>query len=179
MIDACRALYTCRKCPFIWPAPEDWNATGNLQALATTFRLEMPLATEDGISIEGMSLVLEFAALSPHPGAAVLRHCPRTAYHLGRYDFGTAERHTNTRAIAAGVCGIPKIVNGSHVHPFALNAKLGIDAFRATGNGPPAAVPIDDTRTSFRARMRLVGVEFSITDLEEIPPPPYQGDLWR
>lgn len=179
MIDAWRTIYRCSKSPFIWPQREEWKPTGDLKVLTTTVKLEIPLASADGSSIEGLALILEFLAVAPQDGAAILRYTPRSSYHLGRFDFGIAERHSNSVAMAGGVQELSKIVDGSHMHPFDLSAKLGPDAFRSTRNGPPAAMPIDDSNTAFRARMRLVGAEFAIEDLAEIPPPPYQGDLWR
>jgi hypothetical protein len=139
----------------------------------------MPLARTNGVSIERLSLVLEFATLSPNNGAAVLVYEDRRQLHLGRFDFGAAEGHSNRRAISSGVTGLAALVKGSHVHPFGVNEALGRDAFLASKGTPPAAVAIDDRPPSFRERMRTISQEFSINDLDGIPPPPYQGDLWR
>lgn len=179
MINELARLYRCEKQMFTWPISEDWVDVRAERELFSTLQLNLGLADEDGVSIGGLSLVLSFDGQGGQNGGAVLRYCDRSNWHLGRFDFGAAESHSNRRALSMGCSGIPQLVRGAHCHPFGLNERLGIDAFRATSGCPPAATAIDDDPPSFRQRMRLVSQEFSIRGLEDIPPPPLQGDLLR
>ncbi|WP_152579325.1 hypothetical protein [Bosea sp. LC85] len=164
---------------FAWPLTEDWTDVRATLELFATLKLHLALADDSGVSIGGLSLMLEFDALGGRQGAAVLRFCDQSNWHLGRFDFGEEETHSNRRAISQGCSGVPALVRGSHCHQFGLNERLGADAFRATTGCPPAAIPIVDDPPSFRQRMRLVSAEFNIEGLDDIPPPPFQGDLLR
>lgn len=178
MLSRLGGLYRCQKQIFTWPSSEDWLPVRSSHDLFATARLTLPLADASSVSIEGLLLILEFDALGARTGAAVLRLGDRHDWHLGRFDFGEDETHSNRRAIKLGGRGLPPFVRGTHCHAFGLNEPLGIDAFQVSGS-LPAAVGISDIPPSFRQRMRLVSTEFNIDGLEDIPAPPLQGDLLR
>jgi hypothetical protein len=118
-------LYEQEKRLLAWPVQEDWIQNDSDNALLVRNKMHLPLADKDSISIEGMSLTLDFDALAPHDGGAILRLDRQRSWHLGRFDFGANETHSNSRAIAALGNVLPPLVRGSHVHPISINARLG------------------------------------------------------
>lgn len=173
------SLEVARKVSAAWAAENVGRWRQHRDPFATRCKLFLTLTTESGAAIPGCSVVLEFAVLPPYDGAAVLMYDEGRPHHLGRFDFGAAEIHSNTVARAAGVRGLEGMVRGSHVHPYRLNEPLGRAQFLTTRGKPPAACAINDSPPSFRQRMRLISQEFRIDDLDKIPPPLLQGDLWR
>jgi len=85
--------------------------------------------------------------------------------------------HSHKVKKTSGFRKLPAIIRGSHVHRFADNAKLGIDAF---GPGPSANLPVacalPEPLGSFRDFLRMVENEFRIDGLSEfLAPPGWQG----
>jgi len=101
----------------------------------------------------------------------------RAAVAIARVDAWPADPHMNTVARKiAKIRALPAQIDGSHVHRFRDNARIGVRAFKPPFN-LPAAAPIVEPLTSFRGFLRIVGQEFVIIGLEEFDPPPWQEYL--
>lgn len=68
---------------------------------------------------------------------------------------------------------IPAEIRGSHIHHFADNAKLGLEAFAPIGN-LPAARPVEMEPSSFREFARMIGATFVIDGVEVLDAPEWQ-----
>lgn len=67
-------------------------------------------------------------------------------------------------------------IEGSHVHPFDMNAKLGRDAFAPAGN-LPVAVPLDPEPESFAEFVAMVEALFKIDGTAQLRGPDWNGRL--
>lgn len=141
-------------------------------AAAETIEMIVPLATAEGVGLEGVRLQLvawpyrrlyDITGVLEVPGG-------RSFVAIARLDAWPPDRHMNVQARGfPGLGHLPAIVDGHHVHRFDDNAKLGMRAFGA-GNLPLAA-PVTARLESFRDFLRILGAEFHIDGLDEIPPP--------
>lgn len=93
--------------------------------------------------------------------------------NIARLDAWPADPHLNVKIRRHhGLQHLPPMIDGSHVHRFEDNARLGITAFHPYSN-LPAATPTPKL-TSFRDFLRIVGEEFGIDGLPGIDPPNWQ-----
>lgn len=138
---------------------------------AGRFILVVPLNDGAGVTIEGVRLRLHV------PTRRLEMDMTATMESLdwqgepcciARLDANPTSPHTNSYWRKLGVA--PRI-DGTHLHPFGLNAKLGREAF-APGNLPVAEAMDDDIR-NFRDFLRTVGKAFSIADTLNLPSPPW------
>jgi hypothetical protein len=97
----------------------------------------------------------------------------RRFVNIARVDAWPADPHLNLRTRHhSDLRHLPGVIDGSHVHRFEDNARLGISAFAPYSNLPIAA-PTEEL-TGFRHFLRIVGEEFGISGLPEIDPPNWQ-----
>jgi hypothetical protein len=68
---------------------------------------------------------------------------------------------------------LPAKIDGSHVHRFLDNERLGRTAFAPYDNLPIAA-PIQEDLESFRDFVRIMGTEFNIDGTDQIQAPDWQ-----
>jgi hypothetical protein len=138
---------------------------------------------EHGIGIEGVRLRLKAWAFHRNRDVTATLEVAvgKSFVTIGRVDGWPSSPHMNVRAVLKthGLKKLPQVLDGCHVHRFADNSKIGLQAF---GKGPegnlPAAVKIPNGLGSFRQFLRMVETEFSIEGLSEFPAPPgWQGML--
>lgn len=159
-----------------WPPQQPRKKVGTSDDLNTsaaeTIELTVPLADEHGVGLEGVRLVIaawpyrkleDITAVLQVPGG-------RSFTVIARMDAWAPDPHINARARNhPGLRYLPREVGRHHVHRFDDNAKLGLHAF-GTENLPLAA-PINDRLQSYRDFMRVLGAEFNIEGLDQLPPP--------
>lgn len=181
-----------RKTLLTWPAwsePEpplparaakpDRPKTDLTSVAAETTEVVIPLGNEQGIGIQGVQLRMNsWAYRRNHEVTATLEvGNGRSAVTIARVDGWPADPHFNTLARKfGGLKHVPASVNGSHVHRFRDNARIGVKAFRPPLN-LPVAIPVAEPLTGFRGFLRTVATEFVIMGLEEFDPPPWQEYL--
>jgi hypothetical protein len=181
-----REIVQQRKTILGWPAWSDPPALPSsktaptrrteLHSLAAeTIETLIPLADLSGVGLEGVRLGLNaWAYRRMHEVTATLEvpgH--RRFVNIARVDAWPADPHFNLRTRQhPDLRQLPPVIEGSHVHRFDENAKLGISAFAPYSNLPVAA-PIEEL-TSFRHFLRIVGEEFGIDGLPDIDPPNWQ-----
>jgi hypothetical protein len=184
-VDVARAPKTLISWP-AWSDPEPAPpatkplARSDLQTVAAeTTEVVIPLGDKHGVGLQGVQLRLNaWAYRRMHEVTATLEVLGgRSFVTIARVDAWPADPHMNTLARKTpGLTGIPPIVEGSHVHRFRDNARIGGKAFRPPFN-LPVAVPVAETLTSFRGFLRTVAEEFIIIGLEDFDPPPWQEYL--
>lgn len=168
----------------IWSDPEPLSSGAKIPTRRTELRSQaaeitetlIPLSDVSGVGLEGVRLRLNaWAYRRMHEVTATLEvagHRSRFV-NVARVDAWPADPHYNlsTRHYPA-LRHYPPVVDGSHVHRFDDNVRLGISAFAPYGNLPvafPTAV-----LTSFRDFLRIVETEFGISGLSQIDPPNWQ-----
>jgi hypothetical protein len=178
-----------RKTLISWPAWSDPEppASGKtvrprdelLSVAAETTEVVIPLGNEDGVGIQGVQLRLNaWAYRRMHEVTATLEITGgRSFVTIARIDAWPADPHMNILARRyPNLRNVPPVVDGSHIHRFRDNARIGIKAFRPPFN-LPIAIPIAESLTSFRGFLRTVAQEFVIVGLEDFDPPPWQEYL--
>lgn len=181
-------LVQCRKAVFGWPSwievpsrhesPARARRAGRTPFIsheADRCTLTVLLADETSASLEGTHLrIMAWKRRSLEDVTAILE----TLYEgkptcLARVDCHPRSPHTNQHWRKFGC---PATIDGSHVHRFEENARVGRDAFHPVGN-LPVAYPVEEEPQSFRDFVRLVGVVFAIAGLDDLPPPPTQEGM--
>jgi hypothetical protein len=150
-----------------------------LSVAGETTEVVIPLGDKDGVGLEGVQLRLNaWAYRRMHEVTATLEVTGRRSFvTIARVDAWPADPHMNTLARKIpGLRNVPAVVDGSHVHPFRENARLGGKAFQPPFN-LPVAIPVSEPLTSFRGFLRTVAKEFVIVGLEDFDPPPWQEYL--
>jgi hypothetical protein len=150
-----------------------------LSVAAETTEVVIPLGTTDGIGIQGAQLRLNaWAYRRMHEVTATLEIAGgRSFVTIARVDAWPADPHMNTLARKyPNLRHLPAVVDGSHVHRFRDNARIGIKAFRPPFN-LPVAIAVAEPLTSFRGFLRTVAQEFVIVGLEDFDPPQWQEYL--
>jgi len=92
---------------------------------------------------------------------------------ISRIDFSPPTPHPN---IHWRKYRLPPEVNGSHIHLYADNAKIGDEAFKPAANLPNAS-PLESEPKSFRDVVKEIERHFHISGLGELPPPDWNGRL--
>jgi hypothetical protein len=139
----------------------------------------IPLGNSEGIGIQGAQLRLNaWAYRRLHEVTATLEIAGgRSFVTIARVDAWPADPHMNGLARNnPSLRHVPLVVEGSHVHRFRDNARIGGNAFRPRYN-LPIATPVAEPLTSFRGFLRTVADEFVIIGLEDFDPPPWQEYL--
>ena len=150
-----------------------------LSVAAETTEVVIPLGTKEGFGIQGAQLRLNaWAYRRMHEATATLEIAGgRSFVTIARVDAWPADPHMNGLARKyPKLRTVPPIVDGSHVHRFRDNARIGSKAFLPLFN-LPIAVPVAEPLTSFRGFLRTVAQEFVIVGLEDFDPPPWQENL--
>jgi hypothetical protein len=151
-----------------------------LSVAAETTEVVIPLGTIEGIGIQGAQLRLNaWAYRRMHEVTATLemQGGRRSFATIARVDAWPADPHMNGLARKyPNLRHVPPIVDGSHIHRFRDNARIGSKAFLPPFN-LPIAVPVAEPLTSFRGFLRTVAQEFVIVGLEDFDPPPWQEYL--
>jgi hypothetical protein len=150
-----------------------------LSNVAETTEVVIPLGNADGVGLQGVQLRMNaWAYRRNHEVTATLEvGGGRSAVTIARVAAWPADTHFNTLARKHGNLGhVPPEVDGSHVHRFRDNARIGAKVFRPPFN-LPVAIPVTEPLTGFRAFLRTVATEFVIIGLEEFDPPPWQEYL--
>jgi hypothetical protein len=115
-----------------------------LSVAAETTEVVIPLGTTDGFGIQGAQLRLNaWAYRRMHEVTATLEMAGgRSFVTIARVDAWPADPHFNTLARKhPNLRNVPPVVDGSHVHRFRDNARIGGKAFRPPFN-LPIAVPV-------------------------------------
>jgi len=146
---------------------------------AETTEVVIPLGHETGVGLQGVQLRLNaWAYRRMHEVTATLEVAGgRLFVTIARVDAWPADPHMN--GLARTVPALrrhPSVIEGSHVHRFRDNARVGGKAFRPPYN-LPIAVPVQEELTSFRGFLRTVAKEFVIVGLEDFDPPRWQEYL--
>jgi hypothetical protein len=174
-----------------WPAPKPLPdgkrikpRRGDVRTLAAEeTEVLLQFVDEHGIGIEGVRLRLKAWAFHRNRDVTATLEVAvgKSFVTICRVDGWPSSPHMNVRAVLKtnGLKKLPQVLDRCHVHRFADNAKMGLQAF---GRGPegnlPAAVEIPNGLGSFRQFLRMVETEFSIEGLGEFPAPPgWQGML--
>lgn len=177
-----------RKTLMGWPAWSQPNplkppkSKNDLSTIAAEWtEVVIPLGNEQGTGLQGVQLRLNaWAYRRLHEVTATLEvgGGGRQSVTIARVDAWPSDPHFNSvaRKVPKLRGKVPNEVDGSHVHRFRDNARVGGKAFRPPFN-LPIAVPVPETLTSFRGFLRTVGTEFVIIGLEEFDPPPWQEYL--
>jgi hypothetical protein len=117
----------------------------------------IPLADSSGVGLEGVRLRINaWAYRRMHEVTATLEvpgH--RKLVTIARVDAWPIDPHFNIVRQRPALKYLPAVIDGSHVHRFEDNARLGLSAFAPYSN-LPAAMPTR-TLTSFRVFLRTVG----------------------
>ncbi|NKN39327.1 hypothetical protein HFC70_23565 [Agrobacterium sp. a22-2] len=92
---------------------------------------------------------------------------------ISRIDFAPSAPHTN---VNWRKFRLSPEVNGSHIHLYEDNAKLGDEAFKPSANLPNAS-PLQAEPQSFRDVAKEIEQHFHISGLSELPPPDWSGRL--
>jgi hypothetical protein len=149
-----------------------------LSVAAETTEVVIPLGDAAGVGLQGTQLRLNaWAYRRMHEVTATLEVAGgRSFVTIARIDAWPADPHMNTLArTVPKLRSVPRVIDGSHLHSFGDNARLGGKAFRPPFN-LPIAVPLPEL-TSFRAFLRTVAKEFVIIGLEDFDPPAWQEYL--
>ncbi|MCC2610384.1 hypothetical protein [Neorhizobium petrolearium] len=142
---------------------------------AQRMQLLVQLADNYDIALEGVRVRFYVWADRPMEDITVIfevLHLERWTV-ITRIDFLPYGPHINKHWRKFG---LPPDVNGSHIHSYKDNVKLGSEAFTAAGN-LPNGVPLDDEPKSFREICRLVGQKLRIEGCENLPMPEWNGSL--
>jgi hypothetical protein len=145
-------------------------------AAAETTETLISLADAAGVGLEGVRLRLNAWAFRRMHEVTATLEVPgnRKFVTVARVDAWPGDPHLNLKARQHQTLRhLPARIDGSHVHRFEDNARLGISAFAPYSN-LPAAAPVAETLTSFRDFLRIVGTEFGINGLDQIDPPNWQ-----
>lgn len=162
------------------PATKPARSRQDLNSIiAETTEVVLPLGDASKVGLVGVQLRLTaWAYRRMHEVTATLE-VPggrRSFVTIARLDAWPSSPHMNVTARkTSGLRHVPLLVEGSHVHQFSDNARLGLPAFLPPRN-LPVAVPIEPL-TSFRGMLRTVAQEFVIVGLEDFDPPPWQEYL--
>jgi hypothetical protein len=98
----------------------------------------------------------------------------RSFVTIARLDGWPVDPHINpVRRNYPSLKQLPSQIAGHHVHRFADNARLGLEAFAPYAN-LPVAVPTPDDLESFRDFLRTVAAEFHIDGAENLKPPDWR-----
>jgi len=183
-------MATAIKTPMLWPNWTDPEppppsmkpmAKAELHSVfAETTEVVIPLGDANGVGLEGVQLRLNtWAYRRQHEATATLEVAGgrRSFVNIARVDAWPADRHLNGLARKiAGLRHVPGVVEGSHVHRFEDNLKVGGKAFLPLYN-LPIAIPVAEPLTSFRGFLRTVAQQFNIRELDDFPAPPWQEYL--
>jgi hypothetical protein len=147
---------------------------------AETIEIVIPLADDSGVGIEGARLRIVAWPFRRHYDVTSTLEVTggRSTVTIARIDAWPPDPHLNIMARRhSALSHLPPIVDGSHVHRFLDNERLGRVAFAPYDNLPVAA-PIPDTDLgSFRDFVRIVGIEFNIDGTGGIAAPDWQTML--
>jgi hypothetical protein len=174
-----------------WP---DWSRVGPSQrrrkSPGTSARSELhsdaaeltqaivQLADADGVGLEGIRLRLVASAFRRLQDVTATLEVAGGRSHvcIARLDAWPSGPHLNLRSRRHAVLRhLPPKIDGSHVHRFEDNARLGHSAFGpGTHANLPVAAQIPGSLGSFRDFLRVVGNEFRIDGLDDVDPP-----VWR
>lgn len=138
---------------------------------AGRYILVVPLNDSSGVTMEGARLRLHVPTQRLEIDMTATLECldwndyPRC---IARLDANPTGPHTNRywRDFK-----LPARLDGSHLHPFELNTRLGMTAFTSE-NMPIAEAWPHDIR-HFREFLRSVGSAFNIAEIGGLPPPPW------
>lgn len=167
----------------IWSDPEPLSSGTKIPARRTELRSQaaevtetlIPLSDSSGVGLEGVRLrISAWAYRRMHEVTSTLEVSGHRRFvNIARLDAWPADPHFNLRTRQhPALRSYPAVVNGSHVHRFEDNARLGISAFAPYSN-LPVAFPTAEL-TSFRDFLRIVETEFGIHGLSVIDPPNWQ-----
>jgi hypothetical protein len=140
---------------------------------AETVQTLVALAGKSGPGLEGVRLRIVAMAYRRELDVTALLEVPgaRSFINIARVDCWPSGPHANTRTRRhSALRHLPPIISGHHIHRFADNARLGMEAFLPPNNLPVAG-PIENAILSFRDFTRIVGQEFKIDGLDDIDPP--------
>ncbi|WP_172729866.1 hypothetical protein [Neorhizobium galegae] len=179
-----RSLLSDPKSIFDWPTWEflhvihdnrDKNMPPLKSKSAQRIQLLVQLADQHDISLEGVRV--RFCAWADRPMEDItatfeVLHSERWAC-ISRIDFHPYAPHSNRYWRKFGLAAD---VNGSHIHSYDSNARLGIDAFTAGGNLPNAS-SLDEEPGSFREICQVVGRSFNIKECGNLQMPEWNGSL--
>lgn len=151
--------------------PIRWVEDGNYLRFAAT--LDVNEVTDDRIRLLGrahsampdrsVSLTLTWQGASGRPQP------------FERFEWRPHDRHTNKPIV-------PKphryrIIETSHRHPLALNARVSIGLAAAMGENLPAAEVLEPEPPDWESFTTSVATGWQVHDLIHAPPPPWQYDL--
>lgn len=173
-------LAAMKKQIFGWP---DWQLSsprqrkaGEVATHADQFFLSVLLCNESGASIEGLELRIVVWRDRPNEDATALLQTEDDGWlAICRLDCWPPSPHENKDWRRLGCA--PHIED-SHVHLCVDNAKLGRKAFKPHQN-LPVAVPVNETPHSWRDMMGLVEYYFNVDGAAQLPPPDWQGRLFK
>lgn len=137
----------------------------------------LPLATTDGIGIEGARLRMVAWPFRREYGVTATLEVEggKSFTTIARIDAWPSDPHDNTRRDICRRLGIPVTVESHHIHRFEDNALIGLEAF--SGN-LPIARPIHEATLSFKKFLAVVEREFRVRGLQGFPcPPTWEGLL--
>ncbi|CDZ25679.1 hypothetical protein [Neorhizobium galegae] len=142
---------------------------------AQRIQLLVQLADKHDIALEGVRV--RFCAWADRPMEDItvtfeVLHAERWTC-ISRIDFHPYGPHSNRYWRKFGLAAD---VNGSHIHSYDDNVRLGTDAFTALGNLPNAS-PLDEEPGSFREICQVVGRSFNIKECDNLPMPEWNGSL--
>lgn len=142
---------------------------------AEQIQLLVQLEDEHGVVLEGVRLRLTAWADQPMVDIVAIFEILSSERWMcaSRVDFVPQAPHSNKHWRKLR---LPADVNGSHIHSFEDNAKLGRLAFTASEN-LPAARPLGEEPNSLRDIFRVVGEAFKIEKLNALPMPEWNGSL--
>lgn len=167
--------------PVVEPPPSGRRVKLERDALHTTaaetIDITIPLGDEHGVGLEGTRLRIIAWPFRRHTDVTATLEVVggRSTVTIARLDAWPLDPHLNLMARRhSALSHLPAKVDGSHVHRFPDNARLGAAAFFPHGNLPIAA-PILDELISFRDFVRILGVEFNIRGTDMISSPDWQS----
>jgi hypothetical protein len=132
-------------------------------------RLVCPLWLTDGRMPSGLRLELTGPVSVPNQrplidmAAAMFATAAGRTWHLGRIEFdpsGPGPHHLNRHKRP----GVPPQITGPHVHPFAENAAIGLDALSPEGN-LPLGVALGGSIVRFSDVLQAMRTHFAVPDL--------------
>lgn len=143
--------------------------------VAERSQLLVQLSDEHGVSIEGVRVRVVAWVNRPMEDITVTFEVLNVQNWLciSRIDIQPTGPHTNQHWRKFN---LNPDVNGSHIHSFEDNVKLGREAFAPLGN-LPNALPLDEEPASFREICQLVTKVFRVEAFDSLPTPEWNGSL--
>lgn len=143
---------------------------------AETIEIVIPLGDASGVGLEGARLQITAWAFRQlrEVTATLEAEGNRSFVTIARLDGWPVDPHINPmRRNHPTLRHLPAQIDNHHVHRFADNARLGIEAFAPHANLPIAA-PTPDDLGSFRDFLRTMAAEFHIDGADRIEPPDWR-----